>query len=75
MNFASKYQLSNLYDFNCFNLIFICFFCRAHTYVLHLEVLNTLIVLLSVQMYTKLPTLEIYIYETFMVKMELVKIK
>lgn len=43
---------------------------QAHTYLLHIEVLNNLIVLLSVQMYTKLPTHESYIYEAFMVKME-----
>ena len=42
----------------------------VNTYSLHLEVLNTLIVLLSVQMYTKLPTHESLIYEIFMTKME-----
>ena len=36
---------------------------------MHFEALNTLLVLLSVQMYTKIPTHESYIYETFMHKM------
>ena len=45
-------------------------FFRNHTYNLHLEALNLLLVLLSVQMFTKSPTHESYIYETFMLKME-----
>ena len=40
------------------------------TYNLHLESLNVLLVLLSVQMYTKKPTNESYIFDLFMTKMD-----
>ena len=43
---------------------------RPHTYRLHLEALNVLLVLLSVQMYTKKPTTTSYIFDIFMHKMD-----
>lgn len=55
---------------NCLYEVCINIPVNEQTYYLHLEVLNMLIVLLSVQMYTKLPTHESFIYETIMVKME-----
>lgn len=43
---------------------------RPYTYNLHLEALNTLLILLSVQMYTRVPTHESFVFETIMLKME-----
>lgn len=43
---------------------------EAHTYNLHLEALNTIIVLLSIQMFEKKPIHESLIYATFMLKFD-----
>lgn len=71
-NIPSKNQESkNLFKLiNCLFEICTTVPVTENTYYLHLEVLNTLIVLLSVQMYTKLPTHQSLIYQTIMVKME-----
>jgi len=43
---------------------------EPYTYNLHLEALNTLLILLSVQMYTRVPTHESFVFETIMLKMD-----